>query len=241
MAEYIIRLDDACPTMSVEKWSRVEDLLDKYSVKPIVAVIPHNEDPNMLKDAEDIRFWDKVRSWQEKGWTIALHGYNHVYGTDEAGLVPFNKRSEFSGLPYEAQAKKIKDGINIFKEQGIDAEIWVAPSHSFDLNTLQALRKNSSISVVSDGVAIFPFEKFGFRWIPQQFWSFRKMPIGVWTSCFHPNEMSEKEFSRLESFLEKNHKNFTQIKNLKFKKFCILNNIFSLIYWQLRKMKEIMK
>ena len=144
-------------------------------------------------------------------------------------------------MPYEAQAKKIKDGINIFKVHGIDAKIWVAPSHSFDLNTLQALRENSSINIVSDGVAIFPFEKFGFRWIPQQFWFFRKMPIGVWTSCFHPNEMSEKEFNRLESFLEKNHKNFTKIKNLKFKKFCILNNIFSLIYWKLRKMKEIMK
>lgn len=39
MSHYVIRLDDACPTMNHANWNRMEYLLDKYSVRPIVGVI----------------------------------------------------------------------------------------------------------------------------------------------------------------------------------------------------------
>ncbi len=43
--KYIIRIDDACPTMNKEKWG----LFEKYlNIKPIVAVIPNNEDEKMM-------------------------------------------------------------------------------------------------------------------------------------------------------------------------------------------------
>ena len=238
MANYIIRLDDACPTMNTKQWDRIESLLDKYKIKPVVAVIPHNEDISMFKENEDIYFWEKVNRWKKKGWLIALHGYNHVYCTEGAGLVPFNKRSEFAGLSYEKQAKKIKEGIKIFNQNNIDTNIWVAPSHSFDLDTIKALKNYSNINIINDGIAIFPFERYGLKWIPQQFWLFRKMPFGVWTSCFHPNNMTDKEFEKLESFLKKNNKDFLGIEKLKFKKFCLLNDIFEFIYWQLRKVRK---
>ena len=44
--EYCIRLDDACPQMNAEKWARIERILDKYKVRPIVGVIPENRDPD---------------------------------------------------------------------------------------------------------------------------------------------------------------------------------------------------
>ena len=46
MSHYVIRLDDACPTMNHANWNRMEYLLDKYSVRPIVGVIPENQDPD---------------------------------------------------------------------------------------------------------------------------------------------------------------------------------------------------
>lgn len=39
MLNYIIRLDDACPNMNHERWREVENLLEKYNIKPIVGII----------------------------------------------------------------------------------------------------------------------------------------------------------------------------------------------------------
>ena len=50
MSKYIMRLDDAAEKMNVEKWLRMEQLLDKYSIKPLVGVIP------ACKDSEDTRW-----------------------------------------------------------------------------------------------------------------------------------------------------------------------------------------
>ena len=46
-ARYLIRLDDACHTMDTFKWDKIENILDKYSVKPIVSVIPDNKDRSL--------------------------------------------------------------------------------------------------------------------------------------------------------------------------------------------------
>ena len=45
--EYIVRLDDACPTMDAPRWSEVESLLVRHDVKPIVAVVPANAGPGL--------------------------------------------------------------------------------------------------------------------------------------------------------------------------------------------------
>lgn len=63
MNKYLIRLDDACPTMDAKKWQRIEDLLDAYGVRPMVGIIPYNEDPETSPDPYDERFWDKARNW----------------------------------------------------------------------------------------------------------------------------------------------------------------------------------
>lgn len=240
-AKYIIRLDDASPTMDREKWSAIENLLDEYNIKPIVAVIPENKDPNMLKDPFDPNFWERVSAWQNKGWHIALHGFDHVYITQESGLVPFNKRSEFAGLSLLEQAEKIKKGIDIFKEHHLDTGIWVAPSHTFDKNTLTALEQESEINIISDGIAIFPYREGNFIWLPQQFWKFRKMPFGLWTACFHPNEIKETELKDLKNFICNHYQSFENInvvkKTLNSKGF--INKVFEHLYWFLRKLRAI--
>jgi hypothetical protein len=230
LVKYILRLDDACPTMDRNKWQKIEEICDKYDIKPIVAVIPENKDKLLNINSYDNNFWDKVRNWQKKGWNIALHGYNHLYCTKESGFLPFNKRSEFAGLSYEEQVAKIKKAWDVFKKEKINSKIWIAPSHTFDKSTLEALKIFTDIEIISDGIGLFPYIKYNFKWIPQQFWKVRKMPIGVWTFCYHPNTMKQKDFLELENFIKRNKKNFIDLNHLKYKRICILNNIFKFIY-----------
>ena len=106
-AKYLIRMDDACPTMDHDKWEYLEKILDEFSIKPIVAVVPKNVDDYLNCKESDPLFWEKVISWQSKGWSIAMHGYEHdMHFTDADLILPFYKRSEFAGLSYDKQAKR---------------------------------------------------------------------------------------------------------------------------------------
>lgn len=238
MSKYILRLDDACEKMDIEKWDRMEQLLDKYGVKPLVGVIPHCEDPMMDNYPIDSNFWSKVNNWISKDWSIAMHGYNHVYSTECGGINPINKRSEFAGVPLEVQKEKIRKGISIMREHGINPKTFFAPSHTFDRNTLLALKAESDINIISDTIANDVYYQDDFQFVPQQSGRVRKLPFKVVTFCYHPNMMKENDFVYLEQFLEKNAVLFTKfelIVNKKRKK-SILDKILEKIYF-LRKGK----
>lgn len=201
MSKYIMRLDDACPRHDRERWQRMEELLTAYGVKPLVGIIPACKDPMMDKYPEDENFWDRVRTWQARGWCLALHGYDHVYRSGSGGLNPVNARSEFAGLPLEAQKEKITAGLALLREKGIEPKVFFAPSHTFDENTLRALKECSPIRHISDTVANAPYYKDGFTFVPQQTGRVRKLPLNTVTFCYHPNELDEKGFLDLERFL----------------------------------------
>ena len=128
---YLIRLDDACPRMDAKKWQRIEDILDKYEIKPLVGIIPANADPETMIDEEDTKFWEKVYQWMSKGWKMALHGYDHVCITQEGGINPVHHRSEFAGLSNEDQAEKITKGYQILKEHGVEPTYFFACLYNF--------------------------------------------------------------------------------------------------------------
>lgn len=208
MSKYIMRLDDACEKRDVEKWDAIEALLDAYEIKPLVGVIPHCEDVQMEKYPIDVDFWNRVQQWRKKGWTIALHGYNHVYSTQCGGINPVQQRSEFAGEPLYVQQEKIRKGLSVMREHGIEPKIFFAPSHTFDENTLEALKSESNIRIISDTIARKPYQENGFTFIPQQSGRVRNLPFVVTTFCYHPNTLSDEGFLVLRSFLEKNGKNF---------------------------------
>ena len=208
MPKYIMRLDDACDKMDVEKWARMEALLDKYDIKPLVGIIPRCEDEEMADYPQNPDFWTIADRWQQKGWTLALHGYNHVYGTECGGLNPVNHRSEFAGEPIEVQKEKIRMGTEILKSHGIAPKVFFAPSHTFDENTLIALTECSDIRIISDTVANDAYTENGFTFVPQQSGRARKLPFKIVTFCYHPNTMEDSAFSYLEAFLKENEKSF---------------------------------
>src|SRR5262245_35921357 len=114
--------------MNWRTWQDVEKILVDANIKPLLAVVPSNLDPQLNVGASEARFWDIVRSWQAREWTIGLHGYQHLYVTRDHGLVGLNDRSEFAGLPIKAQAEKLKRAINIFEAEAVRPEVWIAPA-----------------------------------------------------------------------------------------------------------------
>jgi predicted deacetylase len=242
MPFYIIRLDDACPQMHLAKWQRVENILDKYNIQPLVAVIPNNKEKSLYYD-KDENFWIKtIPRWQQKKWELALHGYEHIYtSTNIKSLVPFKQKSEFTGFSYEVQVNKIKTGLAILQSNNINPKVFIAPGHAFDSNTISALLKETNIKFLSDGISTMPFKKLNINWIPQQLWSFKKMPFGIWTICLHPNTMTEKDFNKMDQWLGENNKNViatNSLFNKQFAKKTIVDILFEKLFWLLLKFKK---
>lgn len=214
MTKYLIRLDDASPTMVYDKWVKVYGILKKHGIMPLVGVIPKNEDPTQ-KNSIILDFWEMMRQWQSSGTIIALHGYNHCYISSDQGVNPLWRRSEFAGVMYDVQKQKIEDGYCILKENGLNPTVFFAPSHTYDENTLKCLEKYTPIRIVSDTIAFYPYKEGHFIFIPQQLGAFRKIMLpGTWTFCFHPNTMTYEAIEKFDVFIEKNCSKFISFKDL---------------------------
>lgn len=186
-ARYLIRFDDICPTMNWAIWEQIEVELIRHDIKPLMAVVPDNQDSKLQINEPSKEFWSLVRHWQSIGWTIGLHGYQHRYVTNQSGIVGLNARSEFAGLSESEQESKLRRGLALFEQEGVKANVWIAPAHSFDEVTLRVLHR-LKLRVVSDGFHQLPYrDKNEMTWVPQQLWQFRSKRSGVWTVCYHHN------------------------------------------------------
>ncbi len=202
-SNYLVRFDDICPTAAWDQWSLIEDALVAEDIRPIMAVIPDNKDVSLHRGPADPQFWDRVRRWQKMGWTIGLHGYQHLYVSKSSGIVGLNRYSEFAGLSFDHQFEKLDAAFRIFEQEDVRPDIWVAPAHTFDENTLRAL-KCLRLQVISDGFQSRPHtDREGFFWIPQQLGDFRFMPFGVWTICIHDEDANYNNVQVLRHKIEK--------------------------------------
>ena len=88
-----VRLDDITPDMDWERFYKFKALLDQYQVKPLIGVVPDNRD-ELLKGSgspmDPEPFFEYIRQLQKEGWTVAMHGYQHIYGTSKGGIFPLN-------------------------------------------------------------------------------------------------------------------------------------------------------
>jgi len=207
-AQFLLRIDDLCPTVHARRWGRLRRLLEEHSIRPILAVVPANEDAQLAVSAPDGDFWQQMRDLQAAGAAIALHGYTHLCSQTGRGLIPLHRSGEFAGLALEEQRDRIAAGRDILRGHGLNPELWVAPRHSFDWNTLRALQKEG-IGYLSDGLARRPFERGGITWIPMQLWAPVRRPSGLWTICIHPNTLDRHGFDRLRRFVQQFQEQFT--------------------------------
>jgi hypothetical protein len=213
-AKYLVRFDDICPTMNWKVWSEIESALVEHGIKPILAVVPDNQDHKLQVDAPVVDFWERVRQWQARGWTIGLHGFQHKYVGERAGIVTPKKNTEFAGVPAAEQEEKLRQGVKIFEQNGITPRVWIAPSNSFDATTVDLLPR-FGIRIICDGQFRFPFvcqrEMF---WVPHQIFNFRPAPSGVWTVCYHHNDWTEADLKRFRENLRLFHADLWSLDNV---------------------------
>lgn len=212
-AQYLLRFDDLCPTMDGARWRRFLPILRQHGIRPILAVVPDNQDPDLRYRPPDVGFWDEMRAMQAEGATIGLHGYQHVCEAEGRGMVPVHRRTEFAGAPRECQREWIQAGLAILRRQGLEARIWVAPRHGLDRRTLWVLREEG-IGLISDGFAPKPFRAGGLTWIPQQLWGPAEKRQGLWTICIHANVASDLAVAELEAFAGRFAGQFTSVERV---------------------------
>jgi len=209
-AQYLLRFDDLCPTMSRSQWQSFLPLIEEFGIQPILAVVPDNRDRELQLSEPDPEFWARMRAMEAAGATIAMHGYRHLCKNWGGSLLALHHRTEFAGVYEGVQREWIHSGLEILRDRGLNPRLWVAPRHGFDAHTLHALQQEG-IPVISDGFARVPFIRDGVTWIPQQLWRPVKKSKGLWTICVHANTAHDSLIRQLHAFLHRHADQFTSV------------------------------
>ncbi len=205
--KFIIRIDDVVPRMNLSNFNILKDSLNLLEIKPVIGVVPDNKDPNLNVREEDENFWTTMRELKSLGWTIAQHGYRHEYESRDSGILDINEFSEFAGLSLDTQLNKIESGKRILMEKELWEPVFMAPGHSFDQQTLIALKK-CNFKYITDGFGFFPWQEDELIFVPQIFSSFINFGFGIYTVCLHLNELSEEQIKLIVEKVKRNRKNF---------------------------------
>ncbi len=201
---FLIRFDDITPGMAWTKFAPFEQAADELDLPYLIGVVPECRDPSLTVEPERADFWNWLRGRAAKGWTIAQHGYTHMYATSERGLLGIGSKSEFAGLPYSEQYQKLAAGKDILVREGIWHGVFMAPSHSFDGNTLKAL-KALDFKAITDGYGFYAYDVEGLVALPQLLSKPLGLGFGVETICLHANTMSEASIKRMVDFIKAHH------------------------------------
>lgn len=202
----LIRIDDICPTMDFKMFERACQLLDSVGAKPLLGVIPNCHDSNLQIEKPREDFWQYIQCLKNRGYSIAMHGYTHVYDTNVRGRVQMRFCSEFAGHSYQEQYGKLAKGKKIMEEHGCSTDVFFAPAHSYDEVTLQALNANG-FHYISDGMSLKPYILHGIKCIPCRSLGIPKISgEGCYTVVLHCHEWkrsNSNSYRRLEELCSK--------------------------------------
>ena len=204
-----VRMDDITPDMNWDNFSFFRDLFDKAGITPLLGIVPKNSDKNLQIEPEREDFYEIMKGLKQEGYVLAMHGYQHLYTTKKGGCFPLNHFSEFAGVPYEQQKRMLADGKRILSENGIETDIFMAPAHSYDNNTLKAL-KEVGFTKLTDGFGTTPY-----LWKEMVFYpiSFRlagslKKQKGYTTLVIHANTINDSDRQRYTTLFAQNRETF---------------------------------
>lgn len=201
-----VRMDDISPNMDWKRFDEFKSILDEQGIKPLIGVVPDNKDPNLncSEGKGEEEFWKEMRILQEKGWILAMHGYQHIYSTKKGGCFPLNDFSEFAGLPFEAQRDMLAKGKRILEAHQIETDIFMAPAHSYDKNTLRAL-KELGFQKITDGFGKSPYSWRGLTFYPISFYlsGSLKQKKGCTTMVLHTNTLQDGDEERYREYFSR--------------------------------------
>ena len=196
MAKLIVRIDDIHEYMNWENFQILVEYLRKRNLTALLGVIPKCSDPKLIMSTVKADFWSEIKALQVDGFTIAQHGFEHLYNSFGSTIMFGHHRSEFAGLSYDEQLNKIYTGKKLLEERGLFTETFMAPGHSYDTITLQCLR-DLGYKYITDGHEFWPYESNGLICVPQLFSAPHGLPVGVYTTCFHLDRLKQSDIWRL--------------------------------------------
>ena len=214
MAKYLVRFDDINSRMNWDKFLVLKNVLEKYNIKSILGVVPNCKDHNLFFGKPAKNYNQMLLKYKLFGDTIAQHGFEHLYDSNQKGYFGSSRNSEFAGHTFRKQRNKLYKGKCFLEKLSLWEPVFMAPGHSFDENTLKAL-KELDFKFMLDGFSLFPFTRLNLFFIPQI--SSRPLPSyvpGISQLCIHINTISDDELNQLIAFIDKNHEKFITLKEI---------------------------
>lgn len=203
----LVRCDDICPTMDYKRFDQARSIFREKGIKPLLGIIPDCRDEDLQIDPFHKDFWDYILKLQQEGYALAMHGCQHVFDTEVRGNINLGYKSEFAGHSLEEQTEKIRAGKEILRQHGIETEIFFAPAHSYDDNTLRALAVNG-FKYMSDGWSLRPYRRHGIICLPCRTGGIPNVrKSGYYTVVLHAHEWNDPKkadaFDRFVALCEK--------------------------------------
>lgn len=204
-----VRMDDITPDMDWERFRFFQELFEETGITPLLGVVPDCKDKMLQIEKKRGDFYLIMQELKQKGYCFAMHGYHHLYTTKKGGLFPLNGFSEFAGIPYAEQLRMLDEGRQILSQNGIETDMFMAPAHSYDKNTLRALRA-LGFRKITDGFGRLPYEYDGIIFYPISFQLSRslKQQEGYTTLVIHANTVRETEKERYIKMFRENREKF---------------------------------
>jgi predicted deacetylase len=162
----------------------------------LLGVIPQCEDPTLLRiSSPHANFWGEIRLLASQGWAIAQHGFRHVYDRKGRTFLGVTSPGEFVAHSADEQLRRVRAGQKILEANGLGTDIFMAPKHAFDESSLSALTR-AGFRFITDGFGVWPYTVGGITLLPQLISRPHGARYGVYTTCFHLDNMTEAEIDQ---------------------------------------------
>ena len=195
----VVRIDDVHPTMDGDRFRYFASRMREIDCQGLLGIIPNCLDKGLMRGDKIPEFWAWMSELKSDGWVISMHGYKHVYDTRGETLLRGVEKSEFAGHELSEQIARIRAAKSIMMSKGLDTDVFMAPKHSFDMNTIKALLAND-FKYITDGFGLYAYDVMGITVVPQLFSRPHGFSIGVTTTCLHLDNMT---YAEIDNFIDK--------------------------------------
>jgi len=190
----VFRNDDIQPYYRRDAMAAVNRVFVDAGVPVTEGVIPAPDGHPITRSGHLCRYLRRLQRDHPDTFDFELHGYTHQQLTD------FHTGSEFGGLPYDEQLRRITAGERILTAcLGHRPTVFIPPMDTYDHATVRALAARN-FTLVSGGGWFTEeyynrtsvFEADGLRHLPNSMWFVRN-----WTTyAFFPTGTLERSFDR---------------------------------------------
>jgi len=155
-----LRFDDYHQSIDHEHWVETLSEYEERGLRGVIGVIPSYHGQRLSADV--IPFLEYL---SDAGWEIAQHGYRHINVGAGRGGPLYDERSEFGGLNYAEQERRIGAGKDILNDHGLEPTTFIPPWHEYDRATLRALTDNG-FTCLNEGRFFLPRTVEGITLVP---------------------------------------------------------------------------